>query len=350
MKPKTLILLVVAVTCGLGASYMTSRLLAERQPEDTEKVSILVAKKDLAMGLTIKKVEDFFEEKKFFKGDEPKNAIVESKDLLARVLKRSLRLGDFVTGDDLLSDKDTGLSNIMGQGYRALGIKVNVESIAAGFASLPMSRVDLIWTVRRANDKDSASRVLLENVLVLAADQSTVRTEGSGAMVANTVVVALKPDDCLKVKTAQDHGTISMVLRKFNDYQKSEVTTVTMEELVTNTAGRRDADEGSWVEDTQQPALAKVEIPALPKETQSLDKAEGPKGTLHRLRLINGDKEKMAEYWLNDNGEVIQNDVVRSEIGATPPRPPQVQPQVQPQAQPRAPQPTPAPRDDEDDD
>ena len=43
MKPKTLILMVVAVTCGLGASYMTSRLLAERQPEDTEKVKILVA-------------------------------------------------------------------------------------------------------------------------------------------------------------------------------------------------------------------------------------------------------------------------------------------------------------------
>src|ERR1700688_4917230 len=127
MKPKTLILMVVAVTCGLGASYMTSRLLAERQPDDTEKVSILVAKKDLAMGLTIKKVEDFFEEKKFFKGDEPRNAIAEAKDLQARVLKRSLRLGDFVTGDDLLSDKDTSLSQGMPQGYRALGIKVNVE-------------------------------------------------------------------------------------------------------------------------------------------------------------------------------------------------------------------------------
>src|SRR5436305_1695536 len=40
MKPKTLILMVVAVTCGLGASYMTSRLLAERQTDDTDKVAI----------------------------------------------------------------------------------------------------------------------------------------------------------------------------------------------------------------------------------------------------------------------------------------------------------------------
>src|SRR5256714_12160905 len=130
MKPKTLILMVVAVTCGLGASYMTSRLLAERQPDDTEKATFLVAKKNLDMGLTIKKVEDYFEDKKVAKGDEPKNAIVESKDLLARVLKRSLRSGDFVTGEDLLSDKDTGLSSIMAQGYRAIGIKVNIADIA----------------------------------------------------------------------------------------------------------------------------------------------------------------------------------------------------------------------------
>jgi pilus assembly protein CpaB len=340
MKPKTLILMVVAVTCGLGASYMTSRLLAERQPEDTEKVTILVAKKNLDMGLTIKKVEDFFEEKKFLKGDEPKNAIVEIKDLQTRVLKRSLRSGDFVTGDDLLSDKDTGLSNLMAQGYRAMGISVRIADIASGFASLPMSRVDLIWTVRRATDKDSSSRVLLENVLVLAADQQTVRTEGSAAMPANVVTVALKPEDILKVSMARDLGTISMVLRKFNDYQKAEVTSMTLEELVTNTAGKKDNDEGSWVDSTPQPA--KVELPELPKETKDVVVAQAPKGTLHRLRLIEGDKERVVEYWLNDNGEVIQNDVVRSEIPpANPPRPPQTS------GRPPQPAPAPAPRADD---
>ena len=54
--------------------------MAERQPEDTEKVSFLVAKKNLDMGLTIKKVEDLFDEKKVSKGDEPKNAIIDPKD------------------------------------------------------------------------------------------------------------------------------------------------------------------------------------------------------------------------------------------------------------------------------
>jgi Flp pilus assembly protein CpaB len=334
MKPKTLILLVVAVTCGLGASYMTSRLLAERQTDDTEKVAVLVAKKNLDMGLTIKKVEDFFEEKKFTKGDEPKNAIVKLEDLQARVLKRSLRGGDFVTGDDLLSDKDGGISTLMAQGYRAIGIRVNIADIASGFASLPMSRVDLIWTVRRATDKDSSSRILLENVLVLAADTQTTRVEGSGAMPASVVTVALKPEDILKVSMARELGTISMVLRKFNDHQKAEVSTVTVEELVTGTAGRKETEDDSWVESTGQPAIAKVQLPELPKDIQPVDVAKVEKGTLHRMRLIEGDRERVVEYWLDDNGEVIHNDVVRSEIAPAPPRPPQVQP---PQAQPRQP-------------
>lgn len=322
MKPKTLILMVVAVTCGLGASYMTSRLLAERQPEESDKIPILVAKKNLDMGVTIKKVEDMFEFKNFTKGDEPKNAIVDPKDLSTRVLKRSLRTGDFVTGDDLLSDKDGGISSLMAQGYRAIGIRVNIADIASGFASLPMSRVDIIWTMRRATDKDSTSRVLLENVLVLAADQQTIRVEGSGAMPANVVTVALKPEDALKVAMAREMGSLSMVLRKFNDHTKTEVTTVTVEELVTNSARRGDNEEGSWVETSNQPPVNKgIDVPPLPPETKVIEAKETPKGTLHRLHVIVGDTEKVIEYWLNEDGQAIQHDVTRSEIAPAPPRP-----------------------------
>ncbi len=46
MKPKTMMLMVVAIGCGLAASYMTSKLLAERNNAQTEepKVKVLVAK------------------------------------------------------------------------------------------------------------------------------------------------------------------------------------------------------------------------------------------------------------------------------------------------------------------
>src|SRR5262245_61399832 len=101
MKPKTLILMVLAVACGLGASFMTSKLLAERQDTQEEKVTILVAKKNLDMGLVIKNPDDCFQEKKVGKDDAPKNAIVdpekvkeETQKLKGRQLKLPRKLGD----------------------------------------------------------------------------------------------------------------------------------------------------------------------------------------------------------------------------------------------------------------
>src|SRR5437667_10236014 len=90
MKPKTLILMVVAVGCGLAASYMTSRVIAERgnANADEEKVKVLVAKQNLAMGTLIKDPEKYFEEKAFTKGEEPKRALRDFGLLKDRMLNK----------------------------------------------------------------------------------------------------------------------------------------------------------------------------------------------------------------------------------------------------------------------
>src|SRR5207245_1777450 len=63
------------------------------------------------------------------------------------------------------TDKDIGLSaglaRLTAQGYRAMGIRVNMQDSASGLDSLPMSRVDLLWTVERVNERKT-TRVLLE--------------------------------------------------------------------------------------------------------------------------------------------------------------------------------------------
>ena len=59
MKPKTMILMVVAVGCGLTASYMTSKLLADRgeQPPPEEKIKLLVTKTRVPKGTVLKDPE-----------------------------------------------------------------------------------------------------------------------------------------------------------------------------------------------------------------------------------------------------------------------------------------------------
>src|SRR5262249_11711139 len=163
--------------------------------------------------------------------------------LKGRQLKRALHLNDFIREDDFRGAKDIDFDYRLPPGYRALGIRVNASAIAGGFASLPLSRVDIISTVKRGSDKDSFSRVLLENVLVLAADSQTNRSDSGQAMLATVVTVALKPEDLVKVELAKELGPLSLALRKYGDQTKvgSDVK-VTVEQIYTNSADRTTDD------------------------------------------------------------------------------------------------------------
>lgn len=335
MKPKTMILMVVAISCGLGASYMTSRLLADRQQE-VERVPILVAKKNLNMGDTLKTPDELFEEKLVPKGEEPRNAIFEADKLKGRQLKRPLRQGDFVTADDLHDEKSGGVAYLLPKDHVAVGIRVNPETIAGGFASLPMSRVNIIWTVRRGGDKDSFSKILLENVLVLAADTTTIRSENNTAMPANVVTVALKNDDSMKLDLAKSIGTISLALRKFGDVGKTEHTEITAESL-------RSGKSPGFVEplDAGTPPPPVSSVPVLPPPPKDVIAAppppkdvtppvvavqKGPEGDGHRLITINGDEQKTTDFLLDKSGNNINPNVRRSDSPQGVPAPPKVVP------------------------
>ncbi len=357
MKPKTLILMVVAVVCGLGASYMTSRLLAERSMEEEQpQVMVLVAKKNLDMGQPLKNPKEIFTKKAFILGEEPKNAIKEYDELKERVLKRSLREGDFVSKGDLLDRDQVGISARLPKGMRAIGLRVNMEAIAGGFASLPHSRVDIISTFRRGDDKNSFSQVLLQNVLVLAADTNPHRDENNRAMPASVVTVALKPEDVLKVKTADTIGTLSLMLRKFNDNAKVDIPKVTVEQVMTNTAGKNDEILPSGEDDGGDggPVIANLDLPKLPDEAVAPPQ---PLGRVHRIRVIDGGRVRYQEYLLdNDNQVIYQGDVVRSdprndrkEEEAAPPEPKLPEPTGDPrlpeaETKPQPKQPTPEPK------
>src|SRR5262249_9118119 len=237
MKPKTLILMVVAVVCGLGASYMTSRLLAEREerpasaePPPIERVKVLVAKKNLDMHTAFKKKpEDYFVEKTFVKEDAPKDAL--TKDDLSKLkekyLKRSLRKNDYITLDDVI-DNPQGLRTLP-PGMRAVGIPVTPQSVASGFACVPGSHVDIVYSKRGRTDKESLTKTLLENVIVLAADINAQPGGEGGAMPANVVTVALTREDANVLIQAMASGQVNLVLRNMDDAATSDTPFIVTE-------------------------------------------------------------------------------------------------------------------------
>jgi Flp pilus assembly protein CpaB len=311
MKPKTIILMVVAVVCGLGASYMTSRLLAERDDKPAEapvieKVTLLVAKKTVEMSTHLRnKPEDFFQPKQFTKDEAPKDALTEDDfpKLKNKFIKRTLRKGDHILPDDLM-DNNFGLRNLP-NGMRALGVPVNAAMSAAGFASLPGSHVDIIWT-RRGGDKDTFSKVLLEDVVVLAADAQT-NNETGGAVQASVVTLALHPEDAMKLTTAMDSGSLRLVVRNLEDKSSTSRMRVSLEDLTKDGSGKQtkvgDPQVAMGPEIAPEPEIKPT--PVAPKAKDVEPPPPPPKLFKMTASIRNGPDVRLTYYWVNESGEVV---------------------------------------------
>jgi len=177
MKSKTMMLLGIAVVCGLAASYMTSRLLADR----SEKVTVLVAKQRFAPWTPIKNAEEQFDQEERLKVEVPKSVVVKYEALKDHVLIKGLDKGEIVVAENLLSKDKGGLEVLLPQGKRAVAIRTTAEKVAGGFV-LPGSRVDVYHTIRRG-DREAESRVVLQNILVRAVDQQAMKPEDKPGVV-----------------------------------------------------------------------------------------------------------------------------------------------------------------------
>lgn len=341
MKPKTMVLMVVAIGCGLGASYMTSRLLADRQNQaPLETVAVLVAKKNLDLGTPLKDATELFEYKEYTKGQEPKDAVIDYAEMKDKFLKRSLRRGDFITPADL--QMEWGCLPDLPQGMVAVGLRVNSETTAAGFASLPGSHVDILSTIRRGTDDDTHCQILLENVLVLAADAQARRPDDPQAMPANVVTVALTREQAMRVTLAKELGTLTLVLRKFGDNKMSETEKVTASDVFN---GRSDAGGSRDVEDVVRGT--KVKAPAVPTIPEAPlvqpVPAAAPKPKLWTVRIQEGNNVRRVAFRLNAGGKVAENqDGVEGEQSAPPPPPALAAPAEEPEELPLEEAPAPA--------
>ena len=334
MKPKTIILMVVAIVCGLGASYMTSRLLAEReeQPErvvvqEVPKVKLLVAKKALPLGQTIKDAQALFVEKTFSRDDAPKDVVTDYKALQGKTLRRPLRAGDHVFVDDV---REGPVTLDVPPGMRAVGLRVTIDAIASGFASLPGSKVDIIWNSKGNNADDTVSLKLLQNVLVLAADTQDLAVEGRAAP-ASVVTLALNPRDAERVSLASENGSLRLILRRPDDEKIHDSEFTRLSDLW---AKERQAEQAKAGEPELKLPEEKLPEGVVPPAEDAKNDAElkepqwepipAPQRRQHVVWYRQGDRVWKEVFELEDN-EPVDDDLTRPEpsVTAAAPTPPQ---------------------------
>jgi pilus assembly protein CpaB len=218
MKPKTMILMVVAVGCGLGASYMTSKLLADRGKavQEVETVPVLVAKVRVPSWQPIKEPEKFFEVQQFPETIAPKKAIGDLEKVKDQRLRNFLEEGKPLTQDDLVNKDQMGLEVQLQPGQRATALKVNAEQVIGGFI-LPGCRVDVVCTTR---DGEKATKLILQNMLVLAADTVDSKNPDTKTILAQTVTLAATPEESARLALAASLGELRLWLRNPGDQER----------------------------------------------------------------------------------------------------------------------------------
>jgi pilus assembly protein CpaB len=223
VRSKTLIMIGLALVFGMAAIFAGQKWL-ERQssrlrpvevaaPKPIAAVKVVVAAAPLRFGTEV--TRQHLREVAWPEGAVPKGAFSSINDLLDGKSRRTA-LTAIEESEPLLATKITGpgqrasLAALIDPGMRAMTVRVNDVNGVAGFV-LPGERVDVLLT--RNTDKDDAwSDVLLQNVKVLAADQSADERTDKPSVV-KTVTFEVSTAQAQKLTLAASIGSLSLALR-----------------------------------------------------------------------------------------------------------------------------------------
>lgn len=179
MKPKNLILIGVAVVCGLAAAFLTARMMAgagTKKPE-LDMVEVPVAVKDIPIGTKLppKDVETYFTKKNFPRESVPPSAITSLEEIGDKRAMRTIRQGETVSVTDL---------NAKGfidppKGTVLMTTAINLEQSASGFA-LPGYKVMVIASKKSQKKNMDIVFPLFLDALILAVDTSTTAPQAGG--------------------------------------------------------------------------------------------------------------------------------------------------------------------------
>ena len=144
-------------------------------------------------------------------------------DYFGSVVREPILAGEPIIGRKIVRAGDSGyMAAYLEPGMRAMAIGVSVESAAGGFI-LPGDRVDVLVTVELQDDGEGggqtrhSSSVVLQNVKVLAVDQSTRADDDQQAVVGATATLEVSPRDSEALAQARAAGSLSLVLRSYAD-------------------------------------------------------------------------------------------------------------------------------------
>lgn len=323
MRPKSIILLTLALGCGLIASIGINQVMANRRTAPAqaagETTPVFVAATEIGIGdpLTpqVLKLEPWPKEKV------PAGALGNLEDVEGRRSRSKFYTGEPILEAKLLPKGENGASAIdmIPKGMRVVPIRVDAVSGASGMI-LPGDRVDLLVHLREDASHGLAraiTRTFLQNVKIFAVDDLYDRpgTENK-ALAAKTISVLVTPEQAELVALASQLGSVQLVMRSAADDVAENPGGADLQKLL---LGRSEMDDGGDPHSFMtafRAAPPPVPAPAPAPEPAPVEAAE-PDNDRFTMLILDGSTPREVEF---KRGKPVNNSA------AAPPSLPQTAP------------------------
>lgn len=238
MRPKSIILLVLALGCGLVASIGINQLMADRgKPAASgETVSIFIALQDINMNDPVSK--EMLKLEPWPKDKVQPGAITKLDTVVGRRTKMKILAGEPILEGKLLATGENGQQGAGDQippGMRAVAVKSD-DVTSTGSLIRPGDRVDVVVHLQRNPGKgipETTSKTFLRDIKIFAVNDEFERSPNGegGKVTAKTVTLLVLSQQAELISLATELGKIRLVMRGPNDTSAEETDGVTIKDI-----------------------------------------------------------------------------------------------------------------------
>lgn len=249
MKMKPILMFSLAISIALFVallSYSQLQKKTKKQTKPSNTVPVAVATLDLPWCTPLDK--SMIKLVPFLKESLPAGYFSDPSAIEGRVLLHPLKANEPIFESRLAPTtiKTGGVAAVVTPQKRAMSVKVDKVIGISGFIH-PGNRVDVLVTMRqRGKVSTPITKIVLENILVLAAGPQ-VEKDNKKEKPAQVEVITLEvtPDEAERLALAVTEGNIQLALRNFTDSEDVITGGTTIPTLLTSYRGKKKADRTS---------------------------------------------------------------------------------------------------------
>jgi len=296
MRNKRFIIAIAgALGFGLIAAVSVSRYLASARTLGPETIKVVVTKLDLPVGTKL--IAEQLTTVQLPSDSLPAGNFQLPEKLIGRVTLNSIAANEVITEKKLAPEGTSGgLSAVIPDGYRAMTVRVDEVVGVSGFIN-PGTVVDVVCVIQppeNSKSKDTISKIVLQNIKVLASGQNIDRPKNDrDTTTVKSVTLLVSPEQAEKLALAGAEGRLQLVMRNSVDQQDEQTNGANRRSLLT---GETMSPTSETVAPGTQPKPAPVRRPAPHPKPVKTDSQTPKDVTRTSVEVFTGTKRTTVEF------------------------------------------------------